>query len=203
MVPSTPPPSQMSTMPTEGASFSIALASSTVRLGRRINSEKLAPPAIFTRLTLLRMIVFGPSWRMLSRSDSSNPRISDVIPTIAVMPMTTPRMVSPERILFVRSVSNAIQTTSRSNPLFTAQGLDWIERRRARCRIRAEEQADAGGDADAEHDRPRLEAGGQRCQRRYAGRGQETERDADHAAKRREGDRLSQHLRHDVLALRS
>ena len=32
-----PWPIQMSTMPTEGASFSIALASSTVRFGRRID----------------------------------------------------------------------------------------------------------------------------------------------------------------------
>ena len=30
---------------------------------------------------------------MMSRSDSSNPRMSDVMPTMAVMPMTTPRTV--------------------------------------------------------------------------------------------------------------
>ena len=53
---------------------------------------------------------------MLSRSDSSKPRISDVMPTIEVMPMTTPRIVSAERILFVRSVSNAITATSRQSP---------------------------------------------------------------------------------------
>ena len=44
----------------------------------------------------------------MSRSDSSKPRMSDVMPTIEVMPMTTPRIVSAERILFVRSVSSAI-----------------------------------------------------------------------------------------------
>src|SRR2546422_7437601 len=35
------------------------------------------------------------------------------MPTIDVIPMTTPRMVSPDRILFVRTVSNAIATTSQ------------------------------------------------------------------------------------------
>jgi hypothetical protein len=35
-----------------------------------------------------------------------------VIPTIEVMPITTPRTVRPERILFERTVSNAIAMTS-------------------------------------------------------------------------------------------
>jgi hypothetical protein len=74
-----------------------------------------------------RKIVLGPSSRMLSRSDSSKPRTSDVMPTMAVMPITTPSTVSPERSLFVRSVSNAIVRTSPSSPLFTSQRLDGIE----------------------------------------------------------------------------
>jgi hypothetical protein len=120
----------MSTIPTDGANFSMALASATVRFGRRMISAKLAPPARVTALALLSMIVLGPSSRIMSRSDSSKPRMSDVMPTIDVMPMTTPRTVSPDRILFVRSVSSAITNTSRHRPLFTAQGLDGIERRR-------------------------------------------------------------------------
>ena len=43
--------------------------------------------------------MFGPSWLIESRSDWSKPRISDVMPTIDVMPMTTPSTVSAERIL--------------------------------------------------------------------------------------------------------
>ena len=47
------------------------------------------------------MIVFGPIWLIASRSDLSNPRMSDVMPTIEVMPITTPSTVSAERILLV------------------------------------------------------------------------------------------------------
>ena len=42
-----------------------------------------------------------------------------VMPTIDVMPMTTPRTVNPERILLVRTVSNAIETTSLKSPVLT------------------------------------------------------------------------------------
>ena len=62
-------------------------------------------------------IVSGPiAVRMLSCSDVSNPRISAVIATIDVMPMTTPSTVRPERILFVRTVSKAMTMTSRISP---------------------------------------------------------------------------------------
>ena len=42
------------------------------------------------------------------------------MPTIDVMPMTTPSTVSAERILFVRSVSSDIVTISRSSPARSA-----------------------------------------------------------------------------------
>ena len=63
------------------------------------------------------MIVSGPSWLIAARRELSNPRISDVIRTIDVIPMTTPSTVSAERILLVRSVSNAIAKISENNPL--------------------------------------------------------------------------------------
>jgi hypothetical protein len=53
---------------------------------------------------------------MLSWSDLSNPRMSAVIATIEVIPMTTPSTVRPERSLFVRTVSKAITMTSRIKP---------------------------------------------------------------------------------------
>ena len=106
----------MSTSPAEGASFSIALASSTVRFGRRSSSANSRPAARLTPLNFATKMVFGPSSLMLSRSDSSNPRISDVMPTIAVMPMTMPRTVRPERSLLARSVSSARTRISRSRP---------------------------------------------------------------------------------------
>src|SRR5687768_7354551 len=99
-------------------------------------------------------MVFGPSCSMLARSDESKPRMSEVMPTIEVMPMTTPSTVSAERSLLARSVSSAIRMTSPINPLFTAERLNWIERGGAGRRIRAEEQSDDRGDADAHHDRP-------------------------------------------------
>ena len=43
------------------------------------------------------MTVSGPIVSIVSRSDWSSPRISDVLPTIDMMPMTTPRIVSPDR----------------------------------------------------------------------------------------------------------
>ncbi len=54
------------------------------------------------------MIVFGPSALIDWRSELSKPRISDVMPTIEVTPITTPSTVSAERILLPRSVLNAI-----------------------------------------------------------------------------------------------
>src|SRR5688572_22221072 len=111
-------------------------------------------------------MVLGPSCSMVARSELSKPRISDVMPTIDVMPMTTPSTVSPERSLLARNVSSAIRTTSPSRPLFTSECLDRVERCRARGGVGPEEQADGGGDADAEDHRPQLEGRRQRRQRR-------------------------------------
>src|SRR6266571_218715 len=129
-------------------------------------------------------MVLGPIARIISRSDWSKPRIIAVMPTIDVMPMTTPRTVSPERILFVRTVSKAIVTTSqnraarramaieapaatarsgRRRPIsFAPQRFDGIEAGGQHRRIQAEEEADERRDADAERDRPRLDGRGNR-----------------------------------------
>src|SRR5688572_31314091 len=126
--------------------------------------------------------------------------MSDVIPTMAVMPITTPRMVRLERILLLRRVSIAMRTTSPARLLFTAQCLDGVERRGARRGIHPEEEPDGCGNADAEHDRPRLEPRRQRGDRRDGHGGQEPEGDADDAAEDRQRDRLGEHLRQDVGA---
>ncbi len=99
-------------------------------------------------------IVSGPTARIMSRSDWSKPRIIAVMPTIDVMPMTTPRMVSAERILFERTVSKAITTTSLIRPiriatwvllsLLVAQGFDRIEARGLDGGIHPEKDADRG-----------------------------------------------------------
>ncbi len=74
------------------------------------------PAAKLRPLNFCTMIVFGPIWLIESRSDLSNPRMSDVMPTIDVMPITTPSTVSAERILLVRSVSIDMPTISRMRP---------------------------------------------------------------------------------------
>jgi hypothetical protein len=59
----------VSTTATDGASFSIALASSIVMFGRRSSSAKSRPAARLMPLNFATKIVLGPSSRMLSRSD--------------------------------------------------------------------------------------------------------------------------------------
>ena len=120
--------------------------------------EKLSAPNRCTK------IVFGPSELIELRSDVSKPRISDVMPTIEVTPITTPSTVSAERILLLRSVSNAIAAVSPSSANCFVNGdiglsprrkrFDRIEHRRAARRHPAEEQADRGGDGHAERHRP-------------------------------------------------
>ncbi len=72
------------------------------------------------------------------------------MPTIEVMPMTTPSTVSADRILLPASVSSAIAAVSRSSArllgesahLFPPQRFDRIQHGGAAGRIPAEEQAD-------------------------------------------------------------
>src|SRR5262245_44570109 len=183
----------------------MARASSMVRFGRRATSRKLFPDAKLSAPNFWIMIVSGPSWLIDSRSELSKPRISDVMPTIDVIPMTTPSTVRAERILLVRSVSNAIAKISVKSPLrmtamwlFPAQRFDRIEARRPHCRIQPEEQADDRGDADADHHRPDLHRRRQRGELADDLREHEAEERADDAAEGRQRDRLGEDLIDDV-----
>ena len=132
-------PSHTSTSATAGQSRSIARASSIVRFGRRATSRKLLPAAKLSVPNFWTMSVFGPSWLIESRSDWSKPRMSEVMPTIDVIPMTTPSTVSAERILLVRRVWNDITKISDSSParrpaiirLLAPQGFNRVQFRRA------------------------------------------------------------------------
>ena len=93
-----PSPKTTPTLSIVGAKRSIASASSGVRLGRRSNSERSSPAARLIPENCARKIVSGPTAEIVSRRDSSKPRIMDVIPTIDVIPMTTPSTVNPDRI---------------------------------------------------------------------------------------------------------
>src|SRR5688572_25001444 len=116
-------------------------------------------------------MMLGPISRTDSRSDSSNPRTIAVMPTMDVMPMTTPSTVSADRSMLLRIVSSAITITSVTRlaliasasysvaagaSSFLPQRLDRVEARGARRRIEAEEQADECRDADAKGNRPEL-----------------------------------------------
>src|SRR5512134_3793207 len=131
-------------------------------------------------------MVLGPSSSMLARSELSKPRMSDVMPTIDVMPMTTPSTVSPERILLERRVSSAMRRTSPNSPLLTSERLDGVERRCARGGIGAEEQANGGRNPHTEHHRPEFQRRRQGRQRGEEHREREPEEDADDAAERRQ-----------------
>ena len=110
----------MSTNWMVSACSSSARASEIDRFGRLISSLNSAPPAKLVMPKRWTKIVFGPIAAIISRSDWSKPRIIAVMPTIDVMPMTTPSTVSAERILLPRTVSNAIATTSPSRPTLIA-----------------------------------------------------------------------------------
>src|SRR5438874_4522908 len=161
-------PSHTSTIATDGQLRSMARASSMVRFGRRATSRKLLPEPKLSAPHFCTMRVFGPSCLNRSRSDWSKPRTSDVIPTIDVMPMTTPSTVSAERILLARSVWNDMTTISDRSPVRTAamllapQRFDRIQLCGAHGGIETKDQSDERRDADAECDGPRLHGGRQR-----------------------------------------
>src|SRR5579859_4364628 len=95
---------------------------------------------------------------MLSWMVSSKPVIRAATNMMTLTPSTTPKTVSPLRILWVRNVSIACLRFSPYacaiwffSPVrisgFGPQCLDGIQFSRARSRINAEEQADRGGQA--------------------------------------------------------
>src|SRR5207244_11234354 len=84
--------------------------------------------------------------------------------TVAI-PMTTPRIVRPERSLFARSWSTAINHPSRIEcraMLLRAQGFDRVEARGPMRGVDAEHDADAHAQAQRHRDRPGGDAGGER-----------------------------------------
>src|SRR5262245_4925588 len=111
------------------------------------------------------------------------------------MPMTTPRTVKAERILFVRTVSKAIATTSANRPNRNATSLspqrfDGIQPRRAHGGVDAEEQADERRNPDAERHRPDFHGRRDRRELRDRHRDGDAEDGPDDAAEHRQHDRF-------------
>src|SRR2546428_10159256 len=125
--------------------------------------------------------------------------------TVAI-PMTAPRMVSPERSLVARSWSTAISQPSRMEwrvMLFGAQRVDRIEACRPVRGVDAEHDAHADAETERHGDRPSWHAGGQGGrdldERGQGASGEET-RDA---AEQREHGRLREELASDVAPRRA
>src|SRR5690349_15068472 len=131
------------------------------------------------------------------------------ITTTTNTPTATPRMVRPARTRFDLIDSSAMPTPSNRPEIqmlnFDMLGLvphggDGIEQRRAARRIDARDDADARADADADEDRPDLDRGGQRRDRRDQFGEPDSKQNAENGAEYRERRRFDEELVQDVAA---
>src|SRR6058998_3360322 len=150
--------------------------------------------------------VVGPTTSSVLTICSRNPATIEAMAMTVAIPMTTPRMVSPERSLLARSWSTAISQPSRMEwrvMLFGAQRFDRIEACRPVRGVDAEHDAHADAEAERHGDRPPCHAGGQGGrdldERGQGAAGEET-RDA---AEQREDGRLREELASDVAPRRA
>src|SRR5881275_680980 len=108
--------------------------------------------------------VVGPTTSSVLTICSRNPATIDAMAMTVAIPMTTPRMVSPERSLLTRSWSTAISQPSRMEwkaMLLRAQRFDRVEARGPVRRIDAEHDAHADPEAERHRHRPGRHTGGQ------------------------------------------
>src|SRR6266702_1282506 len=108
--------------------------------------------------------VVGPTTSSVLTICSRNPATIDAMAMTVAIPMTTPRMVSPERSLLTRSWSTAISQPSRiewNAMLLGAQRFDRVEARRAVRRVNAEYDPHADAESQRHRHRPGRHAGGQ------------------------------------------
>ena len=107
----------------------------------------------------------GPTTSSVLTICSRKPATIDAMAMTVAIPMTTPRIVRPERSLFARSWSTAINHPSRIEcraMLLRAQGFDRVEARGPMRGVDAEHDADAHAQAQRHRDRPGGDAGGER-----------------------------------------
>src|SRR5207237_834594 len=146
--------------------------------------------------------VVGPTTSSVLTICSRNPATIDAMAMTVAIPMTTPRMVSPERSLLARSWSTAISQPSRMEwrvMLFGAQRFDRIEACRPVRGVGAEHDAQA----ERHGDRPSCHAGGQGgCDLDERGQGAAGKETRD-AAEQREDSRLREELASDVAPRRA
>src|SRR5205807_9397368 len=107
--------------------------------------------------------VVGPTTSSVLTICSRNPATIDAIAITVAIPITTPRMVSPERSLLMRSWSTAISQPSRiewNAMLLGAQRFDRVEPRGAVGRVDPEHDPHADADAPPQRHRPARHARG-------------------------------------------
>src|SRR5918996_205152 len=185
------------------------------RRSSRRNSRSLAtilPPHLRTYRWLAPISLISPT------IDSSSPRTSEVIPTMAVTPMTIPRIVRNERSLWATSVSMAMRALSRicvspwlsrsrvrsevPESSLMSEGHDRIEPRGLGRGVDPEHDADQRRHPDPQRDRPPLERVGERRDLGDQDRDPEPERHSGQPAEGGEDDGLGQELAHDVRSAR-
>src|SRR5713226_8914710 len=101
--------------------------------------------------------VVGPTTSSVLTICSRNPATIDAMAMTVAIPMTTPRMVSPERSLLTRSWSSAINQPSRIEwraMLLGAQRFDWVESRRPVRGVDTEYDADNHAHAQRQNHGP-------------------------------------------------
>src|SRR2546426_9660074 len=184
----------------EGSSR-IASTSSSLKSFRRRNSSG-SPPTKIAGSNFLTKRMWGPAPSRKPFPEAASPRMSEVIPTTAMIPMTTPRMVRDERSLFAFRVARAIRkfsTRARRADLLIAQRLDGIQPRRAVGRVDSEDQPHHEDHHQRQDDRPGIHGGGKRGgHSHHLGEGPSQNNPHD-PPKSRQGDRLDQELPEDVF----
>src|SRR5437870_8024109 len=150
--------------------------------------------------------VVGPTTSSVLTICSRNPDTVQARAMTVAIPMTTPRMVSPERSLLARSWSTAIRQPSRMEwraMLFGAQRFDRIEACRPVRGVDTEHDAHADAEAERYGDRPPCHAGGQ-GRRDLDEHGQRAAgEETSDAAQQREDGRLREELASDVAPRRA
>src|SRR5712664_136452 len=145
--------------------------------------------------------VVGPTTSSVLTICSRNPATIDAMAMTVAIPMTTPRMVSPERSLLTRSWSSAINQPSRIEwraMLLGAQRFDWVESRRPVRGVDTEYDADREPEPQGKGDGPEGHARGEGRRGRNENRERAAGQQACDAAEERKDDRLGEELAPNV-----
>src|ERR1043166_6210174 len=182
----------------------MASASGAARAGRMRTSRGRASGlrGVDEKNRRMRNVV-GPTTSSVLTICSRNPAMIEAIAITVAMPITTPRIVRPERSLLARSWSTAISqpsATEWSAMLLVTERFDRIEARRAQGGVHAEHDAHDQPESQRQGDRPERDARRQRRGGAEERGGRRAGDQAGAASQQREGDRLRQELTSDVPA---